>query len=54
MKAISAFEGFSAECGAALKGGDSPVKAISAFEAAPRSAEQLSKGRFTGEGDLRH
>ena len=32
MKAISAFEGCSAECGPTLKRGDSPVKAISAFE----------------------
>ena len=33
-----------AECGATLKRGDSPVKAISALKAALRSAEQLSKG----------
>ena len=32
MKAISAFEGCSAECGPTLKRGDSLVKAISAFE----------------------
>ena len=32
MKAISAVEGCSAECGATLKRGDAQVKAISAFE----------------------
>ena len=53
MKAISAFEGFSAECGPTLKRGDSPVKAISAFEGCSAKCDQLSKRRFTGEGDLR-
>ena len=54
MKAISAFEGFSAECGATLKRGDSPVKAISAVEGCPSGVRSNSqKGRFTGEGDLR-
>ena len=53
MKAISAFEDYSAEYGATLKRGDSLVKAISAFEGCFAKCGPTLEGRFTGEGDLR-
>ena len=54
MKAISAFEGCSAKCGATLKKVDSPVKAISTFEGCSAEREATLKGVDSpGEGDLR-
>ena len=52
MKAISTFEGCSAECGATLKRGDSPVKAISAVEGCSAECGATLKGEIYREGDL--
>ena len=46
MKAISAFEGFPAECGATLKRGDSLVKAISAVEGCSAECGATLKGEM--------
>ena len=46
MKAISAFEGCSAECRSNSQKGDSPVKVISAFEGCSAECGATLKGKI--------